>query len=227
MTLANMLTRIDTMLGMTASSYTQAQRIEDINEAYNVLVAKVKNEVDGTYWDDINHSGIAIDKFDVVSGTREYKIATDDESVVITEIHSVGIKKDGDFIKLERTDLRDERFLQEEATGTPSCYAHNGNYIIFDITPDYGETGGLKITYSRAGKEFTSGDTSMEPGFFPEFHHLLPRYAAASYAGRKNLDTYNFHMSRFNDGVRDLIEKMSFVHDDRDTQLKAEYQEFI
>lgn len=227
MTLSQMLTNIDTILGMTATSYTQAQRIEDINAGYDFVVAKTQNVVDGTYWDDINHAGISTHYINIVSGVREYKIVDDSENARITEIHSIGIKKNTDYKKLDRKDLRDEVFISENSTGTPSYYAHNGNYIIFDITPNFSETNGVKIIHSRVSKRFTSEDTDMEPGFYPIYHSLLPKYCAMTYAGRKNLDTYTYHETQFFLLLNELIVAMGQVHDDRNTQVTAYNTNFI
>lgn len=149
-------------------------------------------------FDDSNHTGDAVYKTNLVSGTAEYPLTTDDtDSALILDVHRIAVllsATDTVYHDIYPVDEQSQTYpgslLSEEGdTGAPLYYDKTGNVITLDPTPDYNATNGLKVYISREASYFVDTDTTKKPGC-PGIHHdyfyLRPAY---EHARRNNLAT--------------------------------------
>lgn len=140
-------------------------------------------------YDDNNYTDYGIATTNLVSGQRDYTFALEH-----LEIEKVLIKdSSGTWTLLTKTiDVSDtfgnsnlaKTYLENNTgnTGMPVAYDKMANSIIFDKSPNYNSTSGLKIYFKRGPSYFAYTDTIKVPGFASIFHEYLALHASVNYA---------------------------------------------
>lgn len=177
-------------------------------------------EFDGRWqYDDSNHTAYAEIEMDLVSGTRDYTILTDEQGNVILDIHKVLVKdQNGVYVEVQPVDKNDDNeyksapFLDgQNTTGTPTAYDRTANGIIFDYVPNYSwRIGtelerGIKILIDREASYFAYTDTTKKPGVPGLFHDYFWAYPAmqdAELDGAKNAGTLASIVARLESRMR-------------------------
>ncbi len=157
-----------------------------VNQAFDRIYPNLFAYLKTAGFDDTNNIGDPVKLIDIVSGTGAYTALTDDNSLDILVITSLGIlgsatATDYSYITKVPADDKDApKFISPQAssTGSPSRAMIIGNKIYFDIVPDYSVTSGIKIEFNREFSRFVSTDTTKEPGIPKPFHELLSVYAS-------------------------------------------------
>lgn len=157
-----------------------------LNRAFENVLPLVLSKSDKLRWDDSNHTDHPIATFDIESGTNDYELLTDDNSLSILNLTDVMIlpaSSSTEYSRLRRMTLDDPRALRALSpnpsdTGIPSAFVEKGNIIFFDVTPNYDATAGGKVFFERVPSYFASSDTTKTPGIPAPFHQLLALYAS-------------------------------------------------
>lgn len=156
------------------SSYSTKVKTKDINLALDDYQNLVK-EVSGTWQaDDSNHTKYPNMKFDLVSGQQDYSFTVDEQGNQVQDIYRVEcMGPDGKWRLL--TPVDEMRYTDaisdiETQTGTPSEYWKTANGIFLKSIPNYSQTLGIRMFYTRSPNYFDSSDTSKTPGI-PNGHH--------------------------------------------------------
>jgi hypothetical protein len=146
--------------GSTSNMKTFTRRI---NKAKDKL-ASIAFRYDSLWnYDGDDQSDLPIDASgDIVSGTQTY--AFDPELLMLSQIF---IKDpNGTFHELtEQDDRNAPDSFTSTATGVPTKYKLIGNSFMFNITPNYNSTDGIKVVFKRVGDRFSYTDGAAAIGF--------------------------------------------------------------
>ena len=188
MTIADINTFARFLCDADSTSYTAANLLITINQAYEEVVAKIL-DADGRWqWDDTNRTDLPIGTTTLVNGQQDYAFDT-----THLKILGVSVKdKDGVFIKLNPIDSDDmgdiDRSQFYPTSGLPGYYDKIGNSVFLYPAPDNGVSvtlsAGLKVYFQRTADLYTSAQVTTGtkvPGFASPFHMLLAYKAALPY----------------------------------------------
>ena len=172
--------------GISGDATLLKQFTSSINESYDELMPLVLASDGRFQFDDYTNTTLPIATFNLVSSQRDYGFTTDSAGRSVLQIDKVAIKQSAtndDYVvipQLDQTDKTSRRMVEDNDsnTGIPSAYDLVGGSIIFNITPDYAATAGVKIWYSRTPVYFASTDTTETPGIPDIFHNLLALIAS-------------------------------------------------
>ena len=150
--------------------------------------AIVAISADGKWkFDDTNNTDYPEATTDINSGQRDYPLA-----VSMMEIDSVSIlisSTTNQYSVIYPMNLKDgsaisEAFIENNPAnvGIPIAYNKEANSIVFNCTPNYGATAGLKVRFKRGANYFVYTDTTKVPGFPALFHEYLASHASLGYA---------------------------------------------
>jgi len=147
--LSEMINRI---CGTTNIVYTNKAKVVDINNALDKYFAL------GNYqFEDNNQSTVPVETIDLVDGNGDY--ALEDLTSELLNFLRVEITDDdgNDFIirpiKLSNIGEPYDKYYSD--SGIPQVYIKSGKYIRLKPTPNYNETGGLKIYFDRPASKYT------------------------------------------------------------------------
>lgn len=172
--------------GITGDSVLLKQFTSALNDAYDEVMPLVLMSEGEFQFDDYTNTTLPIATTNIVSGQRDYGFTTDSAGHSVLRIDKVAIKDSATnddyrvIPQIDQTDHAARRMVEDNSdnTGIPRAYDLRGGSIIFDITPDYAATAGLKIWYSRTPDYFASTDTTETPGIPDTFHQLLALIAS-------------------------------------------------
>lgn len=160
------------------SDYSLADRTRNLNIAWDEVVVKLYQADPNFLWDDYSYTDFPIATTDLVSGQDHYELL---ESKLV--IHRVRIKdRNGNFKTLDAKQRSEFTDSDLNSSGDPTGYYKIGNSIFPIAVPDYGYSGGVEVQFQRGANHFTTSDTTKQPGFNSQFHHLLAIKAAKTYA---------------------------------------------
>lgn len=156
------------------SNYTIEVKTRDINLAFDDYQNFVKS-VAGTWQaDDSNHTKYPNMKFDLNSGQQDYTFTEDEQGNQVQDIYRVEMKKaDGTWAVLEYiNEMDDDTAISsiEAASGTPTQWYVAANGIFLKNPPNYSQTDGIRMFFTRSPSYFADTDTTKEPGI-PNGHH--------------------------------------------------------
>ncbi len=165
------------------SSYSTAVKIREINLAFDDYQNMVKR-VAGTWQaDDSNHTKYPNMKFNLVSGQQDYNFTEDEQGNQVQDIYRVEcMGADGRWYLLNPVDEMSfsEAISQiDTESGSPTEYWKTANGIFLKVKPNYSQTNGIRMFFTRSPKYFTQtggvvDNPTTEPGI-PNGHH---RYLA-------------------------------------------------
>lgn len=170
----------------SSATFTDARMIRGLNKAQDKIVNLIIQKDTLNQWDDTAYTDLNEGYVNIVSGTYDYDLREDENFANILAVHKVyilGSATSTDYVELEK----DGKF-STMGTGVPTKYRLAGKTIVFDITPNYNATNGIKIQFTRIPSPILTSDTTREPGIPTTFHHLLALMTAYDYARAKRMD---------------------------------------
>ena len=192
------IAKIDREAGTSINSYPLADKVVDVNSVLSAFLFRAISASGTWQIDYTNHEYFPIIYTNLVLGRRDYTFLTDEEGIMILDIHKVmRANADGIYEEISPVDqqninvdgrvaqMTDERDVQ----GVPECYDKTGNTIFLDPVPSYNYTEGLKVFISREGSEFTVSDTTKKPGvpgLFHDYFWMVPAYERLSSKAKTN-----------------------------------------
>jgi len=182
---------IQDLTDTNVSKYTLKQIARSVNNYLNRASHLLLEFSDNKNYDDPNFTYLPQGTYNIVNGERNITIFKDEEGKQIQKIRKV-IAKDpsGQWYEIVPVDLQDrgeQEIAYGDQTGTPYSYDWVGTTMIFDVSPNYDMTDGLKVFYERSLDYFTEADTTKEPGLPEHFHDYLVYGASYDYCTRKGL----------------------------------------
>lgn len=156
------------------SSYSTAVKTKDINLAFDDYQNLVK-QVSGTWQaDDSNHTKYPNMYFNLASGRQDYSFTVDEQGNQVQDIYRVEcMDANGNWRLLNAIDeMREVTAISEieSQSGTPIEYWKTANGIFLKVKPDYSQTNGIRMFFTRSPDYFLSTDTTKAPGI-PNGHH--------------------------------------------------------
>jgi hypothetical protein len=163
-----------------------------INARYQQVVTMVLKSQDEWDYDDINHTTYPIVTTSLVASQQDYTLPA---SLKCLKIKRLELKMDGsNWRKAEPIDIEelagasDSVTLSGLFTSSYPRYDIMGNALFLYPVPTAAVTGGIKLWISREIDEFTTSDTTQEPGLDEPFHRMIALGASLDWAIAKRLD---------------------------------------
>ncbi len=167
----------------------------NINRWYHKIVASILESQDAWEFDDLNLTDFPVATTPLVASQRDYSLPA---SLKVLKVKRVDITYDGTtYYRANPIDTGEPSFGLGNNTNTDGNfdkanprYDLIGNSIwIYPLASatDVANGGLIRIEFMREVDEFTSADTTQEPGIDEPFHRMLSLGAALDYALTKNM----------------------------------------
>ena len=189
-TIADLNTLARRLVDADTTSYTAANLLIDINNAYEEVAALILGADGRWQWDDTNRTTFPEGTTTLVNSQADYTLDTTYIKVLGVSVMDVN----GNYYKLRPFDPEDleTTFGEEkdrteffETDGKPFYYDIQGNSVVLYPAPDNGVSvtlaAGLKVYAQRTSDNYTAAQVTTGtkvPGFASPFHHLLSYKAA-------------------------------------------------
>lgn len=165
------------------SSYTSAIKIRDINLAFDDYQNLVKRTSGSWQADDTRHTRYPNMTFDLNDSQKDYTFTNDEQGNQIQDIYRVECKDaNGNWKVLKYVNEMSYTAAISQIdteTGVPDEYYLTANGVFLVTAPNYTQTNGIRMFFTRSPNYFTTDDTTSEPGI-PNGHHkylfLKPAY---------------------------------------------------
>jgi hypothetical protein len=143
-------------------------------------------------YDDPNYSDLNEGTLELTSTHYIYDISEDENFANILYIGKVFLKnRNGEYYELPKGDIVFDTLSGTQLTGEPTQYRTIGKKLVFDRTPDYTQSSGIKIYFARTPEPILSTDTVKIPGIPHILHRLLCLLVCFDFASAKNLAVKN------------------------------------
>ncbi len=179
------------LTGASTADYSSADRTTYLNHWYHKVITMILDAQDEWNWDDSNQTDYPIGTTDLVAGQQDYTFPA---SLKILKIQRVEYSPDGtNWYKVQPFDINERQLATDSASltrdfqATSPYYDIQANSIFLYPVPTQNVTGGLKVWFQREPVEFTTSDTTKEPGIDEAWHRMLSVGASLEYAIAKNL----------------------------------------
>ena len=189
---------------------------------YKAVIAAWKAQNDWEF-DDTNQTGFPIATTTLVNSQPDYSLPSNALKLKRVEVKNQA----GDFSivqPLDESQVKEALDEFEETDGLPKFYRVTRNSIILYPAPDNGVSvtlsAGLKIYYLREVDEFTSSDTTQEPGIAEPFHRILSLGSAYDFAFAKGLPNVNTLKLEVEQLLQELKEFYSGRHENFKTRIR-------
>lgn len=200
-----------------------------INTNYHKVVTMILDSQDGWDFDDGNHDDTGFIKtYNLTADEQFVKLPLTDE---ILQVKRAEVTYDGtNWYRAAPMDINEYGNAVSKASNissdfetTKPFYDLRGIYMYLYPTPAASVTGGLKIWVTREIDEFTTADTTQEPGINEPFHEMIAVGASLDYALAKGLANANNIAAKFTDFEQRLRRFYGSKQEDTAPILKSAY----
>jgi len=192
MNVTNLKDDVDFLCGSTSATYPVADKVRNINIAYQNVARTIWESADGWQYDDSNATTLPIAKATLVHGQQDYSIPT-----TAQRIHRVELKDGGgNFQKLKQIDIHDVDIAMGEymeTDGMPVYFDVIGRSVMLYPAPASGSvtlSAGLQLYFDRDVTEFPVTGSTEVPGFATPFHRILSYATAIDFVRDDNEKQY-------------------------------------
>ena len=213
--------------GISGDSTTLKKFTAHVNETLYDIVTEIMLSQDDFDWDDINNTDYPIGTFPLVAAQRQYELPT---TLNFLTLKRVDVNYGGGWNKATTIDssefvfgLGDSSNYSTEDTNfsrTNPRYdpKSNGFWLYPAATQSEVDAGAkARIEFTREFDEFTSTDTTQEPGIDRQFHDLIAVGASLKWAVMKNADKARNLKVVWDEGVEKL--RSHYYKKNEDAQL--------
>lgn len=202
-----------------------------INTNYHKVVTMILESMDEWDFDDANIGDRGFIKtYNLTAATQYVTLPLSDK---ILKVKRVEVTYDGtNWYKAEPIDLNQYSGASTTAeiannfSVTKPFYDLHGNYIYLYPVPTANVTGGLKVWVTREIDEFTTADTTQEPGVDEPFHQMIALGASLDYAMMKGLANVNLLAARYAESEQRLRQYYGNKQDDRVLKFGAAVEDY-
>lgn len=177
---------------ITGNATLKAQFTAGLNQAmYNEVIPAILESQAGWVWDDSNYTDFPRGVGNLVADQQDYQLpvavggANQETFLELTDV--AVLDSAGNEVTLDPTNVDNATLnTQYSVSGLPRFYKVNGKNIQMWPSPSASAatlSSGLVVYYQRTQDEFTTSDTTQQPGFASPFHRLLSIIASLDYAG--------------------------------------------
>jgi hypothetical protein len=205
MTFNDIKAKIYFLTKTNSSSFPIATFVIESNNAMDRVASLIRKADARWRWDDENQADLPIADVDLVSGQQDYTLEEDFLSISRMEIKD----ESGYYHALkpfDELDVPDVALSGWGATpGTPTHFDVNGQSVTLYPAPNYSQAASLAVYYTRGPVQFTSADTTKEPGFNSLYHDLVPLWVSYNYAianGQPTANQYFAEIQRKEDALQ-------------------------
>lgn len=180
--------KIREITNTTASDYSDASLIRDLNEELRAIQTHILRDRGVLEFDDVNYTDLPVATLPLVVGQTAYKIIDDQTGNLISTIHKVAVNVDGEFKDVPRKTVAEgqqDALLDSQSATIPDCYYEIGNSIVFAQKPAMAGT--IKVWFDRDIDLILTSDTTKVPGVPVAYHSLAAYRTAYNYALDKGL----------------------------------------
>lgn len=183
----------DDMVSTTDNVFPLQQKARFANKSMSTIWQTIFKSYGGWQYDDSNQTNLPAATTSLVSGQQQYTIPTDAVSVRGLEVKTTG----GSWQTL--TPITEEQIrgygLAEaeylKVPGQPAHYRVMDGIVKLYPAANYSQTASLRMTFDRDMTQFTSTDTTKEPGFMSNFHYGVAIGMAMEFARAKRMEELN------------------------------------
>lgn len=174
---------INLLCGSTSATYLNADKMRNVNIAYQDVARLIWESAAGWQFDDSNSTTLPLVKTTLVHGQQDYSLPSTSQRVESVMVKDSG----GNFQKLRQFDIHDTTIaLPEfyEGNNLPLYYDMVGRSIMLYPTPSSAYctlASGLGVYINRDVTELGVSATSTTPGFATGFHRILSLGAAIDF----------------------------------------------
>ena len=192
MTYAEIVSNARFITGAAVADWSAAQITLSINNWYQKVVTMILAAQDEWDWDDVNHTTYPIFTLDLVANQQDYQIPA---SLKMLKIKRVEAKLDGtNWVRATPIDINqisdatDTTSISNNFSTSEPFYDVKYNGIFLYPIPAVNVDEGLKYEITREVDEFTTSDTTQEPGIDEPFHNMISLGAALDWEMAKKPD---------------------------------------
>lgn len=215
MNITDMKADIDFLCGSTSATYLLADKIRNINVAYQDVARIIWESADGWQYDDSNNATSPIVTKSLTEDSQSYSIPTTAQRVQGVEVKDDG----GTWHKLKPVDIHDVDVAMSEfhsSAGLPIYYDLAGQFINLYPKPTSASvtlTSGMQIYVDRDVTEFGLGATTASPGFAKPFHRILSYAVALDFLrDDEEKQFYALQKNRLEEGLKRFYSKRNKEH---------------
>lgn len=220
--------------GITGNTTLFAKFNGYINQAYHKVVSAIIAVDKRWAWDDSNYTDHPRGTVTLVTGQKDYTLpvrATSTDASTLLRVTKIAVL-DTNSTPQERvltlTDLPDADLNNIYSTnGLPTLYKLIGNSVKMWPAPSSTYVtlaSGLVVYFQRSFDEFTTSDTTQQPGFPVTFHDLLQLDASATYLLPINQNLAATYLTLFNNRLSLLQEEYVHRSDDSPNQIRFKHR---
>ncbi len=171
----DLVSLLNDLTGMDNNVYTLNAKTRDMNTANRTIWSWIHEAYGGWLYDDSNNTvDFPTATANVVSGQRDYGLASDQLTVRGVEIKTTG------NVWQELTCVTEEQirdFMSEKqfmnTPSQPAYYTPYANSIRIYPATNYSQASSIRLSYDRGTTSFAPNDTTKTPGFASEFHDAV------------------------------------------------------
>lgn len=225
--------------GISGNSTLKAQFTGLLNSAYHKVVTMILQSQDEWDWDDINQTLYPIFTVPMVANQRDYSFSAADKFL---KIKRIDVTYDGStYYKAEPFDINESGYgfgpagsTMETTTdgrfskSTPKYDIRANGIFIYPMASASDVTAGaaIRAEFFREPDEFTTSDTTQEPGIDEAFHPLLAIGASYDYCVGNDLKRAQALKNEWLEGEMNLKKYYSSKDEDRNYVLKSNYTSY-
>lgn len=174
---------VDFLAGSTSATYLVADKIRNMNVAYNDVARLIWESADGWQYDDSNSTTLPIARTSMVQNQQDYTLPLSAQRVQRVQVQDIN----GQWTKLSQIDIHDMILSTEETQKTPGLpiyYDLIGRSIMLYPTPVSTAVtlvSGLQVFVDRDVTQIAVTATTVKPGFATSFHRILSVAAAIDF----------------------------------------------
>ena len=217
MTYADIRSKIHLLTKTNTTSLASASLNLYTQPAEDRVVSLILNSDSLWQFDDSNNTDLPIATTNIVSGQKDYSLATSHLTIDRVEVKD----SSGNWTELTQIDqqtLKRDRQVAlgayQDTNGIPQEYDVLGSSVILYPTPNFSQSASLKIYFTRGPLKFDyttgkftdgTGATTSSPGWNTLFHDLIPLLASYDYCSTNGLKNANNLMSMIQVKEAELI----------------------
>lgn len=182
--------------GITGDATLFKQITSYFNQSCKEIEIALLRVDDNFKWDDFNYTDFPIATINLVDNQRDYSLpaaTSGGNASTLWKVNRVRIMDNSGLYHTIRTMNVKENESDDgaEYAGIPDKYRFLGSSIRLSPVPKAGDvtlTNGLEIQFQRSGVDFTTSDTTKQPGFIDAYHDLPCYNSAYMYLLPINMD---------------------------------------
>ena len=224
MTCEDILTEIRNLTDTDSTSYTNANILIRLNNAYEEIVGKIIG-LSGTWqFDDSNYTSLPIGTQALVASQQDYSFDQDFLSIERVEVKDSAGKYQL-LTPIDQSRISEALTEYKNVAGMPDEYDKIGESIFLYPAPATGSVtlaAGLKVYFQRTAQVFTSAELTTGtkvPGFASPYHSILAYKVALPYCMTYKKDRVALYLNEINRLESELLDHYAKREKDVRTRL--------